>query len=89
VSHAALPTGMLTVGQLLPRRPFTVMRIGRHWHTRERPPEWQPPLTPYPDAASLWAAVGRGEFPPPVRGPWGIAWAQDDVLRWRHRRGLA
>lgn len=34
------------------------------------------------------ALVSVGEFPAPVRGAWGIAWALDDVQTWRRRRGL-
>lgn len=86
MTRAPLPPGLLTVGQLLPLRPFSVIRFGERY-TRPRR-EWRPPLTPFPDAASLWTAVGRGEFPAPVRGPWGIAWALADVLLWRQRRGL-
>ena len=88
MSRAPLPPGLLTVGELLPRRPYSTVRV-RGYTCIRPPPEWREPLTPYPDAASLWAAVGRREFPAPVRGPWGIAWTAEDVQHWRRRRGLS
>jgi hypothetical protein len=85
VSRAPLPPGLLTVGELLPRRPYSTVRINGQLRP---PPDWRPALTPFPGAPELWLAVRRGEFPAPVRGPWGVAWSLDDVQTWRRRRGL-
>lgn len=41
-----------------------------------------PGLSPYRAAVDLWAAVERGDIPPPQRGPWGLAWRREDVERW-------
>lgn len=46
-------------------------------------------LTPYPDAAALWRACKRGEFPTPVRDASGLPlWRREAIDSWRARRGL-
>ena len=49
---------------------------------RERPPV--PGLVGL-DAAGVWAAIARREFPPPVRGPWGLAWALVSLRHWTRK----
>lgn len=47
-----------------------------------RPRPAQPGLVRL-DAKALWKAVDAGTFPAPVRGPEGLRWPLDAVLRWR------
>lgn len=85
MNRAPLPPGLVTVHDLIPVRPLVSVFRGKPF-IRERRPNY--PLTPYTDAAALWHAVKRGEFPAPVRGPWGIAWRRETVNAWRTRRGI-
>lgn len=55
---------------------------------RER---WAYPMQPRPakpglvklDATGVWDAIKRRGFPAPVRGPKGLQWSLDAVLRWK------
>jgi hypothetical protein len=87
VTLAPLPPGFVRVRDLIPAPRTVRVVIGETVIVRPR--RVSPvPLTPYRDAASLWAAVGHGEFPTPTRGPWGCGWPRQTIEAWRARRGL-
>jgi hypothetical protein len=90
MSRPPRPPGVVSLRRLIGRRELLERDARRQqaaglWcraHDRE------PGLTPFTEAVTLWAAVRRGEFPQPLRGPWGMAWCADAVKTWRRSRGL-
>lgn len=87
MARPQLPPGLVRIHALIGSRGITARAAARNraarrwWLGTERP--GCPGLTPYTEAAALWAAVAADEFPQPVAGPWGVAWRIADVERWR------
>ncbi len=84
----------MRVADLIGRRAVTPAQAD---HNRKHWPAWRlihglnprdaaPGLTYYREAVELWAAVERGEFPPPTAGPWGLSWPRADVTTWANAR---
>ena len=85
MTRAPLPNDYVQVAALV-----GLTRVSREQAARNRargvhpmrPRDARAGLVPF-DAAGLWEAIKRGEFPAPAIGPWGTAWRFDDVRHWR------
>lgn len=79
------PGTMVDIKALIGERRVTERQAAAN---RER---WLYPRQPRPakpglvklDATGVWEAIERRGFPAPVRGPKGLQWSLDAVLRWK------
>lgn len=87
MTRTPLPPGCVDMAALVGKRRVTRAMAERNRRRHVTPMLERPPIRGLVrlDAAGVWSAIARGEFPAPLRGPWGLAWRVADVQRYRRK----
>ncbi len=79
------PGAMVDIKALIGTRRVTQQQAAANWECGLYPMQPRPaqPGLVNLDAKALWRSIEAGSFPAPVRGPKGLQWSLDAVLRWK------